>query len=212
MPLVPHAFPRARRRTRTLSRLVAAATALLGSAPLVAQQPYDIALRDGLLSIRANGAAIMDLAEALAAETGVSFVVTGDTGTPITTEIVDEPFARAVAKLSPNHLLVKDGKSADAAVVEVVLMLDDADGGGGGNDGFLPSGAPADEIIGGEEMQPMEDPGFDQTQEVERMQDVGQADEQLQGQQYYAPDGSLQDGTELPDDGIDPESDQPPAQ
>lgn len=125
------------------------AGAVLGN--VSAQQPFDVALRDGLLSIRANDAPIGALAEALSGETGVSFVVTGDPAVAITTEIVDEPLDRAVAKLFPNHLLVRDGKSADAPITEVVLLLDDESGSGGGGEGFLPSGAPADEIVGGEE-------------------------------------------------------------
>ena len=179
---------------RTTRSLALASAALLGAAPLLAQQPWDIALRDGLLSIRANGAPMIDLAAALTAETGVSFVVTGDAGSPVTTEIVDEPFAQAVAKLSPNHLLVKEDESAGGAVVEVVLMLDDASSGGaGGGDGFLPSGAPADEIVGGEEeLPPLEDAGFDDT---------------LQPEDPMASDGGFSaspEGQPLLDDGSDP--------
>ena len=138
---------RARVRRRALLCLCAGA-AVAGTA--LAQQPFDVALRDGLLSIRANDAPAVALAEALAGETGVSFVVTGDPQQAITVEIVDEPFDRAVAQLSPNHLLMRDGERADAPVIEVVLMLDDApdgSGGAGGGAEFLPSGAPAEEIV-----------------------------------------------------------------
>ena len=62
--------------------------ALLGASTATAQQSFDIAMRDGLLSIRANGASVTELAAALAAETGINFVVTGNGGTPITADIV----------------------------------------------------------------------------------------------------------------------------
>jgi|GEM_PF-6143860 len=171
--------------------------ALLGASTATAQQSYDIAMRDGLLSIRANGASVTELAAALAAETGINFVVTGNGGTPITADIVDEPFDRAVAKLSPNHLLVRDGKRADATVTEVILMLDDDDSGGSGDGGFLPSGAPADEIIGGELP-------VDEVQTDEPTPDAVPLEETPNG----VDDGSTPDGSdpgyrenELPDDG-----------
>ena len=171
-----------------------AALGLLAPSGALAQQPFDIALRDGLLSIRANGASVTELAAALAAETGIDFVVTGDAGATITTEIVDEPFVKAVAKLSPNHLLMREDKNPDSAVTEVVLILDESGGGGGGGDGFLPSGAPADEIYGDEqafsseplpiEEMPMNEVPFDET-----VQPVGA-------------DGGFGDAQ----DGIDPEN------
>ena len=135
---------------RTARPLVALGLACALASAARAQQPFDVALRDGLLSIRASGAPASSLAEALAQETGVRFVVTGDATRAISTEIVDEPLDRAIAKLSPNHLLVRDGERPDAPLVEVVLMLDDAAASAvGGGAEFLPSGAPADEIIEG---------------------------------------------------------------
>ena len=169
MPLAPTADPVAasvppERRTprcrpaAPLAATLLAALATLGWGAAAAQQPFDVALNGGLLTVRANDAAALDLAAALSAETGINFVVTGDAATTITAEIVDEPFAVAVAKLSPNHLLVRDGKSADSAVTEVVLILDEADaGGGGGGEGFLPSGGPAEEIYDGGEVQVIDD-------------------------------------------------------
>lgn len=190
----------ARPRRRAPTRRVAALAAL-ATTSLLAQQPYDVALRDGLLSIRSNGAPITEIAQALAAETGVSFVVTGDAGTPITTEIVDEPFAKAVAKLSPNHLLVTDGESENAAVVEVVLMLDDAaSGGDGGDGGFLPSGAPADEIIGGEETLPLEDTGIEPPVEM--------LDQDPMSTDGASESGFQDDGSGV-NDGFDPATEQP---
>lgn len=128
------------------------------------QAPLDVALRDGLLSVRAVAAPATALAEALANETGVRFVVAGDGARPITTEIVEEPLEKAIAKLSPNHLLVRDGEARDAALVEVVLMVDDAAGGGAGASGggeFLPSGAPAAEIVPDESLMAPAPPPLD---------------------------------------------------
>ena len=208
MPLAPTADPVAasvppERRTprcrpaAPLAATLLAALAMLGWGAAAAQQPFDVALRDGLLTVRANGATAVDLAAALSTETGISFVVTGDAAATITAEIVDEPFIAAVAKLSPNHLLVRGGKGADSPVTEVVMILDDAGGagGGGGGEGFLPSGGPAEETYDGGDVQVIDDgTGGDLPPEGD-------------GGAYY--DGTDPSGY-LQENGLPPEADLPP--
>ena len=139
------------RRSAAPDTLLATAFAAVFSAGAFAQQSFDVAMRDGLLSIRANGTSAAELAAALAEETGIRVVVTGDAEQGLTTEIVEVPLVKAIALLSPNHLLVRGEGGADAPVLEIVLMLDEAggDGTGGGETEFLPSGAPADEVEAG---------------------------------------------------------------
>ena len=131
--------------------LAAALCALLLVTPLagaIAQARFDVSMRDGRLSVRANGAPATALAAALGEETGVRFSLAGDADQPISAEIVDQPLIEAIALLSPNHLLIRAEGGANAPLIEVVLMLDDGpDGsGGGGETEFLPSGEPADEL------------------------------------------------------------------
>jgi|GEM_PF-1865544 len=118
-----------------------------------AQQPFDVALREGLLSIRANNASLLELTEAISDETGVRFVITGNTDQTVTADILDEPVDRAVTQLTPNYMVVRDGSGEDAEVIEVILMLDDAASSSSGSDGgFLPSGAPAEEVIADDQL------------------------------------------------------------
>ncbi|MEE9321593.1 MAG: hypothetical protein V3U76_14190 [Granulosicoccus sp.] len=120
------------------------------TSPLVthAQQPFDIFMKDGLITVRANNAPVAELAAALSAETGVRVVITGEPSTAMSTEIIDEPLDKAFAKLSPNHMLVRENSSVDSPIVEVVLIMEDSEGVATPAVGeFLPSGAPADEIL-----------------------------------------------------------------
>lgn len=111
-------------------------------------RPFDISIRDDLVSILANNAPVNELTQALAAETGVVFTLTGEKTTPVTVEIIEEPLEKAVAKISPNYLLVRENEAIDAALVEVVLMMDEgSNSGAGGAAEFLPSGAPAEELV-----------------------------------------------------------------
>ena len=116
------------------------------SAHLYAQD-VQVDNENGLLSIQASNASAQQLAEALTDQLGISVVVTGDTETLINIEIVEEPFDKALTKLSPNNMLVRAGKAADSEIIEVVLLLGEGSQEAGGNaEQFLPSGSPAEEI------------------------------------------------------------------
>lgn len=101
----------------------------------------------GRVSIRAAGARAADVAEALGQRTGISIVVTGDAGTPVDVDIVDEPLEKAVAQLAPNHLLMRAGKTPGSTITEIVLMMPDGDDGGVESTEFLPTGEPTDGIV-----------------------------------------------------------------
>jgi len=134
----------------SLIGLVLMLVPILGQAQ---SRPFDLAVSGNLVSILANNAPIQELANALSTETGIVFSLTGEKTTPITIEIVEEPLEKAIAKLSPNHLLVRDSEASDAQLIEVVLMMSEAGAaGGGGNTEFLPSGAPAEELVPDEQL------------------------------------------------------------
>lgn len=113
--------------------------------PLAAQQRFDVGMRDGLLTIRANAAPAEELALAISEATGIDIIIAGEPATPLSAEIVDEPVIKAIALLAPNHLLVRESAAADAALIEAVLMMPDGSGGSASTE-FLPSGAPAEEV------------------------------------------------------------------
>lgn len=111
-----------------------------------AQNGPEIKFTDGLLSVNASNVPVTQLADALSQETGIAVIVQGDTNASISADISDEPIDKAIAKLSPNHMLVHASKALDADILEVVLII--AEGGAQAASGgeFLPSGAPAEEV------------------------------------------------------------------
>lgn len=128
--------------------LLAIVAALTSPVIAYAQQPFDIFMKDGLITVRANNVPVAELAEALSSETGVRVVVTGEPTTAMSTEIIDEPLDKAFAKLSPNNMLVRESSAADSPIIEVVLIMEDGENTATAAAGeFLPSGAPADEIL-----------------------------------------------------------------
>jgi len=128
--------------------LLALLVALASPLVVYAQQPFDVFMKDGLITIRASNAPAAELAEALSAETGVRVVVTGEPTTTLSTEIIDEPLDKAFARLSPNHMLVRESSADDSPIVEVVLIMEDGENTASAAAGeFLPSGAPAAEIL-----------------------------------------------------------------
>lgn len=144
----------------------AALTASLASLALVsaphayAQQNVQVSEKDGMLSVQASNTSATALAEILSEELGISVVVTGDTETLVNIDIVEEPLDKALAKLSPNHMLVRSSKQPGSSIVEVVLMMGEgsSSGSSGSDDQFLPSGSPADDIVISDE-QPLTDDG-----------------------------------------------------
>lgn len=120
-----------------------------GMSAALAQQAVQVREQDGLLSVQASNASAAELADVLSNQLGISVVVTGDTEARVNIDIIDEPLDKALAKLSPNHMLVRKNKQADSEIIEVVLMMGEGSSSGnsgGGEDQFLPSGSPADDV------------------------------------------------------------------
>ena len=113
-----------------------------------AQSSPEITFSDGLLSVNASNVSATQLADALSQETGIAIVIQGDTNAAISADINDEPFEKAIAKLSPNHLLVHASKALNAELLEVVLIIPEGGSQASVGGEFLPSGAPAEEIAG----------------------------------------------------------------
>lgn len=174
----------------SLNRVLRAATLTLSAACLawpggmsvaVAQQAVSVRAHDGLLSVQANNASANELAEVLSDQLGISVVVTGDTEARVNIDIIDEPLEKALAKLSPNYMLVRNSRQPGSEITEVVLMMGEGSGSGnvsGGEDEFLPSGSPADDVVI-EEVQPLDgaplrDP--DRSAEVRAAADAASSD------------------------------------
>lgn len=140
------------RATALILTLTLTSAAALTNAPslLAQQQPFDLYTRDGLVTLRANNAPVIQLADALAQELNISVVISGDEAGSLSADIVDEPVEKALAMLSPNHMLVRENSSPGARIVEVVLMLDDAGASNTSVGEFLPSGDPTDAIAADE--------------------------------------------------------------
>lgn len=120
-----------------------------GMSAALAQQAVQVHEQDGLLSVQANNASAIELAEVLSNQLGISVVVTGDSEALVNIDIINEPLDKALAKLSPNHMLVRKSKQSDSEIIEVVLMMGEGSSSGnsgGGEDEFLPSGSPADDV------------------------------------------------------------------
>ncbi len=116
----------------------------------LAQQAVQVRAQDGLLSVQASNATATELAEVLSNQLGISVVVTGDTEALVNIDIIDEPLDKALAKLSPNHMLVRKNKLSDSEITEVVLMMGEGTSSGNSSsaeDQFLPSGSPADDVV-----------------------------------------------------------------
>ncbi len=121
----------------------------IGMSAALAQQAVQVREQDGLLSVQASNATAIELAEVLSNQLGISVVVTGDSEARVNIDIIDEPLDKALAKLSPNHMLVRKSKQSDSEIIEVVLMMGEGSSSGnsgGGEDQFLPSGSPADDV------------------------------------------------------------------
>lgn len=122
-----------------------------------AQSGIDISSENGTLSVQANNVSASELASELSNELGINVVVTGDAETRVNLDIVEEPLDKALAKLSPNNMLVRDSNDND--IIEVVLMMGEGQntGAGGGADQFLPSGSPAEEVIDSESLEQIQE-------------------------------------------------------
>lgn len=134
---------------RSLLWCAAVATGAAGVAH--AQSSIEVTARDGRVWIRAQGAAAADIASALAEQTGISMVVTGEPSTPLTANIEDEKLEKAIAEIAPNNMVVRASASPDSAITEIVMMMPDSESGVADSAEFLPSGEPADGVVGGEE-------------------------------------------------------------
>lgn len=153
----------------TLSKVLAVCLiTLLACSAALAQPRVEVASDGKLVSVQATNTSARSLAEALSEQLGIAVVVTGNTESPVTIDIVDEPLEKALAKLTPNYMLVRADKSAQSEIVEIVLIMEESGlAGSGQSEEFLPSGSPAEEII--DDTQPVESaqpPAVDGSQQI----------------------------------------------
>lgn len=191
--------------------------AALMSQAVHAQSGVQISSDNGTLSVQASNVSASELANELSDELGISVVVTGDAETRVNLDIVEEPLEKALAKLSPNNMLVRDTNAND--IIEVVLMMGEGQdtGAGGGADQFLPSGSPAEEVIGGQALEQIEesyDPELlrDPNRSEQVRQAAGAASSDANLPAVQVPPMFADDGTPIDPSQIDPATGLPYAQ
>lgn len=199
-------------RKRHAVSLLLTVLSVLPMTSLMAQTAIRYSEQDGLLSVQASNTTASELAELLSRELGISVVVTGDAEARVNLDIIEEPLHKALARLSPNHLLVRRDSRPDSEITEVVLMMGEgSDNGGSSDEQFLPSGSPADDIVISDEA-PLNDEGA-ALRDPSRNDQVRQAAQSTGTDPSAAPPGSgipspdaFDPITGLP---IDPETGQP---
>lgn len=131
----------------SILKFTLAATALMVTTAH-AQSGIQIRSEDGNLSVQASNVSASELATQLSNELGITVVVTGDAETRVNLDIVEEPIEKALGKLSPNNLLVRDSDARE--IIEVVLMMGEGQSSSqvSGSEQFLPSGSPAEAVEG----------------------------------------------------------------
>lgn len=120
---------------------------LLFHAPLAAGSINTLTLHDGKLTVSASQISLVDLARELTNVSGINFVTVGETNKLIDVDISDEPFAKAIAKLSPNHLLVSKTFNVADGIYEVIFMLQDDYSADTILQEYLPTGEPVQDFI-----------------------------------------------------------------
>ena len=101
-------------------------------------------ISNGMVTIEATGVTLNEVAKAISEKTQIE--VTASPGIDRVTDIslYNQPFLTAIARISPNHLIVQRRIHGNNAVTGVHFILDSGQSGGG--EFNLPTGAPADEI------------------------------------------------------------------
>ena len=144
-------------------------TSLLVCSNVFAQSAVQVQFDEDLLSVQADNAPARDLADELARELGIRVVIMGDAQTRVSLDIFEEPMEKALAKLSPNNMLMHSADASD--ITGVVLMMGSSSTGvsGAGPDSFLPSGSPVDAVI---EDQPADFPQEQQELEFQESENI----------------------------------------
>ena len=101
-------------------------------------------ITNGMVTMEATGVSLKEVAKAISEKAQIE--VTASPGIDRVTDIslYNQPFLTAIARISPNHLIVQRRIHGINAVKGVHFILDSGQSGGG--EFNLPTGAPADEI------------------------------------------------------------------
>lgn len=114
------------------------------------QQSLQVHATDGLVSVQASNVTAQTLAEELSNQLDITVVLTGDAQARLSVNIEEEPLAKAVAKLSPNNLVVRENSDPNSEIIEVVLMMGENSGDVAGTEQFLPTGSSGEAIVSGD--------------------------------------------------------------
>lgn len=111
-----------------------------------AQTKVSISENNDIMSIQANNVTAGELAASISDILGITVVVAGDEETQVNVDIVEEPIDKALSKLSPNNMLVRDANNEK--IIEFVLMVGDEQANNAPvSEQFLPSGSPAEPVL-----------------------------------------------------------------
>lgn len=134
-------------RLYPLQMLLLATSSCLIPALSSASQYVQVLNVNGVISVKATNVTARTIVEELNNKLDIDFIVSGDAETRLNLDIVQEPLSKALPKLSPNNLIVRENSDSNSQIIEVVLMLggSSSSSSSNNNEQFLPTGSPAAE-------------------------------------------------------------------
>ncbi len=101
-------------------------------------------ITDGSITMQASRVSLTDVAKAISEESEIDITATEGEDQLVDIDLYNMPFLPAIARISPNHIVVQKTIAGEKLVTGVTFILDYGQSNGG--DFNLPSGEPADEI------------------------------------------------------------------
>ena len=101
-------------------------------------------IEDGTITMEATQVSLVEVAQAISEQSDLEITASEGLDQLVDISIFNTPIIPAMAKISPNHMLVQKKVAGKTVVSGVTFILDY--GQTGGSDFNLPTGEPADEI------------------------------------------------------------------
>ena len=120
---------------------------LLSSGNALSQNSFNIDVSNDNIAIEANNASLKELLEELERVTGIPVNYESDTNERVSLTVSSTTLENAIAKITPNHLIVHQMQNGEKTVKELIVIPSDSGGGSDAADSsFLPNGQPAPAI------------------------------------------------------------------
>ncbi len=110
-----------------------------------ANNPFEVDVRNQLVSISANGASLLAVADRLSELVSIPINHTAGSDHPISVTIVDESLEKAISLLFGNNVIVRRMIDGEAVITEILLLLDVEND--TNIDASLPTGEPVAGIV-----------------------------------------------------------------